>query len=70
MCHRFNFVCAPLELTGKCEQFVDSVQYLAVRIVTGHCFKCSFEEVKMKFFRVFNSTHEAKQLTQKLLQLN
>ena len=51
---RFNFVCAPLELAGKCLQFVDSVKYLGVRIVAGRCFKCSFEEVKMKFFRVFN----------------
>ena len=62
-----------LELAdGKWLQFVDSVKYLRLRVcvcnwsLTGRCFKYSFEEVKMKFFPVFNCIYA----TLKLLQLN
>ena len=51
---RFNSVCKPLVLGSRCFQFVDSVKYLGVCIVASHHFKCSFEDVKLKFFRVFN----------------
>ena len=51
---RYNVVCAPLQLAGKCLQFVESIKYLGVHIVANRKFKCTFEEVKLKFFRVFN----------------
>ena len=49
----FNSVCKPLVLGSRCLQFVDSVKYLGVCIVASHHFKCSFEDVKLKFFSCF-----------------
>ena len=45
-----SFLCKPLVLGSRCLQFVDSVKYLGVFIVASHHFKCSFEDVKLKFF--------------------
>ena len=44
---RYNVVCAPLQLAGKCLQFVESIKYLDLRvhIVANRKFKCTFEEV-------------------------
>jgi len=42
---RYNVVCAPLQLSGKCLQFVESIKYLGVHIVANLKFKCTFEEV-------------------------
>ena len=49
---RFNSVCKSLVglLGSRCLQFVDSVKYLGVCIVASIHFKCSFEDVKLKFF--------------------
>jgi len=44
---------APLQRAGKCLQFVESIKYLGVHIVANRKFKCSFEEVKLKFFPCF-----------------
>jgi len=46
--------CEPLELDGRALRFVDSVKHLAVNIVAWRYFSCSFEHVKLKFFRVLN----------------
>ena len=43
-----------LQLAGKCLQFVESIKYLGVHIVANRKYKCTFEEVKLKFFSVFN----------------
>jgi len=51
---RFHVACKPLDLGGKVLRFVDSVKYLGVNIVAWRYFRCSFEHVKLKFFRVFN----------------
>jgi len=51
---RFNVACKSLELDGKALRFVDCVKYLRVNILAWHHFKCSFEHVKLKFFRAFN----------------
>ena len=70
---RFNSVCKPLVLSrpSRCLQFVDSVKYLqGVCIVASHHFKCSFEDVKLKFFFVFLTVYllRVKQPVQKLYQ--
>ena len=51
---RFNVACKSLELGGKALRFVYSVEYLGINILAWRFFKCSFEHVKLKFFRVFN----------------
>jgi len=48
----FNVACKSLELDDKA--LVDSVKYLGVNILAWHHFRCSFEHVKLKFFRAFN----------------
>ena len=67
---RFNSVCKPLVLGSRCLQFVDSVKYLGVCIVASHHFKCSSEDVKLKFFLVFLNVSllRIKQPAQKLCQ--
>ena len=46
-------MCKQLVLGSRCLQFGDSVKYLGVCIVASRRFKCSFEDVKEVFFRVF-----------------
>jgi len=50
---RFNGACMPLDLVGKALGFVDSVEFLGLNTVARRYFRCSFEHVKLKFFRVF-----------------
>jgi len=67
---RFNSVCKPLVLGSRCLQFVDSVKYLGVCITVSHHFKCTFEDVKLKFFFVYLTVSllRVKQSVQKLYQ--
>ena len=39
---RFTVCCKPLELAGRCLQFVDCVKYLGVSIVAYRSFKCTY----------------------------
>ena len=63
-------MCKQLVLGSRCLQFGDSVKYLGVCIVASRRFKCSFEDVKLKFFFVYlnASLLRVNQPVQKLYQ--
>jgi len=54
---RYHVDCAPLTLTGGDLQFVKSIKYLGIYITAAKHFKCTFEHVKVKFFRSFNAIY-------------
>lgn len=54
---RHNCSCADLILCGKPLLYVASIKYLGVYINSAKSFKCSFEHVKMKFYRTFNALY-------------
>jgi len=54
---RFDVHCAPLILCGGKLQFVECFKYLGVHIVAGKRFSCSVKNVRMKFYRSFNSIY-------------
>jgi len=51
---RHNVICEPLKLAGKELQFVQSLKYLGVFLVSAKHFKCTIDHIKVKFYRVFN----------------
>jgi len=51
---RYNVSCVPLELAGKELQFVKSLKYLGVVLVSAKHVKCSVGHIKVKFYRIFN----------------
>jgi len=51
---RHNVICEPLKLAGKELQFVQSLKYLGVFLVSAKHFKCTVDHIKVKFYRVFN----------------
>jgi len=51
---RVNVICEPLKLAGKDLQFVQSLKYLGVFLVSAKHFKCTVDHIKVKFYRVFN----------------
>jgi len=54
---RFDAEFVPLTLSGSELQFVFSIKYLGICITAGKYFKCSMNNVKMKFYRVFNAIY-------------
>ena len=54
---RFDAECVPLTLSGSELQFVSCVKYLGICITASKYFKCSMDNVKMKFYRVFNAIY-------------
>jgi hypothetical protein len=54
---RFDVICAPLILAGSDITFVKSFKYLGICVNAAKRFKCSFEHIKMKFFRTFNAIY-------------
>jgi len=54
---RFDAECVPLTLSGSELQFVSTIKYLGICITAGKYFKCSMDNVKMKFYRVFNAIY-------------
>ena len=55
--NRFDVTCAPLTLSGGILQFAKSIKYLGICVMAAKTFKCSFEQVKAKFFRTFNAIY-------------
>ena len=51
----FKIKCEPLILDGSELQFVESMKYLGVQFVAAKKVKCSVDNVRMKFYRVFNN---------------
>ena len=52
---RFDHKCAELTtLLGGSIKWVSSCKYLGIFLISGRCFKCSFDQAKSKFFRAFN----------------
>jgi hypothetical protein len=52
---RFDKKCAELTtLLGGSIKWVSICKYLGVFLISGRCFKCSFDQAKSKFFRAFN----------------
>ena len=51
---RHNAICEPLKLVGKELQFVQSLKYLGVFLVSAKHFKCTVDRVKVKVYRLFN----------------
>jgi hypothetical protein len=54
---RFKKPCVPLVLSGNIIEWVQSVKYLGVCIKSGLHFTCSFDHVKISFYRAFNSIY-------------
>jgi hypothetical protein len=52
---RYKKPCSVLNLDGKPIKYVDSIQYLGIRLLSGLHFKCDFNYVRCKFFRSFNA---------------
>ena len=51
---RYNVMCEPFVLSGNKLQFVCSVKYLGIVLVSDRKIKFSVDHVKVKFFRAFN----------------
>ena len=51
---RFKRPCAPLHLAVQVIVYVDCIKYLDVVIKRGRRFACSYDHVKMSFYRAFN----------------
>ena len=53
---RYNAQCSEIVLRdGSTLKWVNNCRYLGVSFVSGHTFRCSYENAKSKFFRAFNS---------------
>jgi len=44
-------------LSGKSLVYVTSIKYLGVYVTTAKRFKCSYDHVKLKFYRAFNALY-------------
>jgi hypothetical protein len=54
---RWQYACAPLILSKAELNYVSEIRYLGVVITAARSFKCSFEHVKLKFYRCFNAIY-------------
>jgi len=54
---RFKIQCSALILSGSKLEFVKTLKYLGVYITAHDYFKCSFEHVKHKFYKIFNAIY-------------
>jgi len=52
---RYNQASASLTLSGETLSYVDQCKYLGVVLTSFKYFKCSFDHVKSKFYRCFNT---------------
>ena len=55
-----NVLCKCVEIVsvlGGTIQWVSSCRYLGISIVSGRTFRCSFDNVKARFFRAFNAIY-------------
>ena len=54
---RWQSTCAPLILSNAELNYVSETRYLGVIITAARSFKCSFDHVKLKFYRCFNAIY-------------
>ena len=54
---RWQNECSPLILSNANLIYVNETRYLGVIIAAGKSFKCSFDHVKLKFYRCFNAIY-------------
>ena len=54
---RLQFTFAPLILSNAELNYVSETRYLGVIITAARTFKCSFDHVKLKFYRCFNAIY-------------
>ena len=52
---RYKYECVPLVLCGSKLAYVEQTKYLGVMLVSSRSFRCSFDHVKLKFYRCFNA---------------
>jgi len=69
--NRHKFTCANLSLGGQYLDYVSSIKYLGVYIVTGKVFSCNYDHVKLKFYRTFNAIYtKSKASCSELITMN
>ena len=54
---RYNIECSALTLSGKTLFYVKSLKYLGVHINAAVNFKCTYDHVKQKFYKIFNAIY-------------
>ena len=54
---RYEVKCEPLMLAGYELQFVQSLKCLGAQFVAAKKLKCSFDNVRLKFYRTFNAIY-------------
>ena len=54
---RFKVNCTALALSGNTIKYVDCIEYLGVFVKSGKCFTCTYDHIKLKFYRAFNSLY-------------
>ena len=54
---RHNYVCAELFLCGRPLTYISSIKYLGTYIISARTFTCTYEHVKLKFYRAFNALY-------------
>ena len=54
---RYKMPCAALSLDGNDLCYVAQVKYLGVTIKTGKQFTCSYDHVRVSFYRAFNALY-------------
>jgi len=51
-----NYVCVPLTLNGAILSYVYQCKYLGIVLTSFRYFKCSFDHVKLKFYKCLNTS--------------
>jgi hypothetical protein len=54
---RYNRPCTQLLLCDNCIEYVSSLKYLGVVLKSAKKFTCTFDHVKLKFYRAFNALY-------------
>jgi Reverse transcriptase (RNA-dependent DNA polymerase) len=54
---RWQCTCSPLILSNAELTYVEDARYLGIVITAARSFKCSFDHVKLKFYRCFNAIY-------------
>ena len=52
---RYKHDCIALRLSGADLAYVDRTKYLGVMLTSSRMFTCSFDHLKLKFYRCFNA---------------
>jgi len=51
----YRHECTALSLSGANLTYVNQTKYLGIMLCSARVFKCSFDHVKLKFYRCFNA---------------